>query len=154
MGSTSVKHTMDSTRRSLCANYVNRCSLSRSRIDVACNDRRTKSNIHLLDFALRQKLQARLPRMCRTMRVKPNGNRIPLITTVRPQLGPESRHFVQLPACCERYVFLISAGLAPAGSQLVGYNESRPLARSPLGLPQWKQRFGGYSADIHLRILS
>jgi hypothetical protein len=28
---------------------------------------------------------------------------------------------------------LISAGLAPSGSQLVGYNECSALARSPLG---------------------
>ena len=49
---------------------------------------------------------------------------------------------MQASECCGLYVFLISAGLAPAGSQLVGYNERSALARSPSGLPRWKQRLG------------
>jgi len=39
----------------------------------------------------------------------------------------------------------ISAGLAPAGSQLVSYNERIELSRSPLGLSRWKQRLVSYS---------
>jgi hypothetical protein len=52
------------------------------------------------------------------------------------------------------YFVLISAGLAPAGSQLVGYDECYALARSPLGLSRWKQRLVSYFAENRLRILS
>ena len=56
-----------------------------------------------------------------------------------------SRPYEQVPACSGLHVFPISAGLAPAGSQLVSYNKRSPLARSSLGLPQWKERLVFYS---------
>ena len=59
---------------------------------------------------------------------------------------------MQVPECCRVPVFPISAGLAPAGSQLVGYNKRSVLSRSPLGSPRWKQRLARYSADTRLRI--
>jgi len=43
--------------------------------------------------------------------------------------------------------FPISAGLAPAGSQLVGYYERRALARSPSGSFRWRQRLVCYSCN-------
>ena len=47
------------------------------------------------------------------------------------------------PQRCGLYLFPISAGLAPTGSQLASYNERSKLARSPSGLPRWKQRLVG-----------
>ena len=54
---------------------------------------------------------------------------------VRSRCRPASTQSVQVPESCGRYVFPISAGLAPAGSQLVGYNERSALTRSPSGKP-------------------
>ena len=65
---------------------------------------------------------------------------------------PTFRRYAQRPECCGLNVLPISAALAPAGSQLVGYNEHSVLSRSPSGSPRWKQRLTRYQADTRLRI--
>ncbi len=59
---------------------------------------------------------------------------------------------VHAPERVELNVFPISAGLVPAGSQLVSYNQSSEMVRSPSGLPRWKQRLICYPAETRNRI--
>ena len=118
------------------------------RIAASARASRTESFFHEVELS---SLQLLVP-LGQAQR-KPNTSNHPSSTSVSSCIST-IRASASMLRTVFLYFLLISAGLAPAGSQLVGYNESSALARSPSGSSRWEQRLISYAADTCLRILS